>query len=103
MEHWLRDAAAPKVSPRTLEGYRIMLEKHVLPVLGSQRLAQVTTLDVQNLINGMSKRGLSPRSLQMTHRILNQELKLAVTRGEPCSGRRAAKAAAAREASVLDR
>lgn len=78
VEHWLRDAAAPKVSPRTLEGYRIMLEKHVLPVLGSQRLAQVTTLDVQNLINGMSKRGLSPRSLQMTHRILNQALKQAV-------------------------
>ena len=78
LDRWLRDAAGPKVSPRTLQGYETMLKKHVRPALGDRRLDQLATLEIQALVNRMTERGLSPRTPQMTHRILKQALSQAV-------------------------
>ena len=55
---WL-EGIAGLVRPRTLEGYRYRLERHVLPRLGDLRLDEITVDDVLALIGDLRERGYS--------------------------------------------
>jgi integrase len=48
-ECFLRDHAEAKRKPGTAQGYRTILEKHVVPVLGSRRAGAVTSSEIADL------------------------------------------------------
>ena len=60
---WL-ESIAGQVRPRTLEGYRYRLERHVLPRLGDHRLDEIGVEDVLDLINDLRERGYSGWSIR---------------------------------------
>jgi integrase len=66
-----RDGSIPTASgtrykPATLRGYRVGLNKRLLPTLGGMRLSDVERRDVQELANRLTSEGLSASTVQNT-------------------------------------
>ncbi len=78
MDEWL-ETIRPRVSPRTADGYQGLLDRYVRPALGSKRVNQIETRDVQRLYAAMqSQKSLSARIVRHTHSVLRQALEQAV-------------------------
>jgi integrase len=77
LDKWLA-AAKQKVCARTYEDYVGMLRLYVRPVLGAKKLSTVRVLDVQDLVNGMTDKGLSARTVRYAHAIFLRAMKRAV-------------------------
>jgi integrase len=81
LDRWLRDAARPRVSRRTADGYAGLLERYIREPLGFKRLDNLQVLDIQSVYGGMLARGLSARVVRHTHSALHNALKQAVKWG----------------------
>ena len=77
LDKWLETAAKPRVAPRTLGDYKVILKTYVRPQLGDRRLDQIRLLDVQGLVTQMLEKGLSPRTIRLAHAILGSAFKQA--------------------------
>ncbi len=84
---WLRDYAEHNVAASTLQRYRGIVESHIIPTLGSRRLADLRPIDIQAAYTrwlspggrcGSEMRGLSPRTVLHHHRLLREALNQAV-------------------------
>jgi integrase len=66
-EQWLESfealVASGERAERTLEHYRYHLDRHLLPVLGSRRLQEISTDDCARLIVQLRAKGLSPKTI----------------------------------------
>lgn len=78
LDRWLRDAAKPRVQPRTLHDYRGLVRRYIRPALGDLRLHQLTPMQIQALYAEMQERGLSPRTVRYAHAVLRSALGQAV-------------------------
>ncbi len=76
-ETWLKD-----VSDRTRRDYANNVKRYLPPELLAKHLTAVTTTDVQNLLNDLTARGLSPRSVRYLHATLRRALNVAVRIGK---------------------
>lgn len=80
-DRWLRDAARPRVSRRTADGYAGLLERYIREPLGHKQLDKVQPLDIQKVYGEMLARGLSARLVRHAHSALHNALKQAVKWG----------------------
>jgi len=85
LEQWLEDYARVNVRPRTYERYQEIVEKHLIPALGSIPLTSLQPHHVQSyyskaLVSGRrnGKGGLSAQTVHHSHRILFEALRYAV-------------------------
>ena len=78
--HWL-ESAKPNLKAKTWEQYKRNAELHILPVLGTKRIAELRPLDIQALNTANRKKGLSPRMVQMAYSILHTALNRSVKWG----------------------
>ncbi|MCA9877557.1 MAG: site-specific integrase [Thermomicrobiales bacterium] len=96
LERWLRDAVKPSVKAKTYEGYESICRVRVAPRIGTRKLAKLTALDLQGLYTELKDAGLSPRSVQHTHRVLHrafeQALRWNLIMRNPCDGAQAPRA-----------
>jgi hypothetical protein len=60
----------PRVRPLTYAGYKVNVEKHLIPSIGRIRLDQLTPLHVQEMINDCLNLGLSTKSVVYIHQVL---------------------------------
>ncbi len=74
---WI-DRGKPGIQDRTRESYRWTLIQYVLPRLGDRRLDQLSPMEIQDLYNALSEKGLSPRTVRYAHSILRSALAQAV-------------------------
>ena len=88
LEEWLRDEAALRVRPRTLDGYAGNLHRYVIPRIGKFRLSALTPRHVRSLESGLlrdggagGRRGVSARTVLHVHRVLSKALNDAVVSG----------------------
>ncbi len=78
LRHWLDNYAATHVSPRTYRDYDGIVRRYLQPALGGLPLARVKPQHVQGLHATLLGRGLSPRTVLHTHRVLSEALSHAV-------------------------
>jgi integrase len=78
LRSWLEISVKPRLRPLTYAGYKVNVEKHLIPTLGRYRLDQLTPLQVQELMNERLSAGLSTRSVAYIHQVLRTALGLAV-------------------------
>jgi integrase len=78
LDVWLE---AHEVSTRTIEDYASLLKHHVRPHLGKKKLGSIKPLDVQQVVNGMAAKNLSPRTIRYTITVLRNALQQAVRWG----------------------
>lgn len=67
----------PRLRPLTYAGYKVNVEKHLVPTLGKIPLDQLTPLHVQEMINGRLAAGFSGKSVAYMHQVLRTALGLA--------------------------
>ena len=88
LSQWLESYAMVNTSPRTAEGYQMIIRRHLIPVLGAIPLAQLQPLHLQNYyaqklrqgrMNG--KEGLSRQTVLHHKRLLHEALDHAVKQG----------------------
>jgi integrase len=75
---WLETSVKPRVRPLTYAGYKVNVEKHLVPTIGKIRLDQLTPLHVQEMMNNRLRAGLSTKSVAYVHQVLRTGLGLAV-------------------------
>lgn len=75
---WLEMNQPPQLEAKTWHGYEQLLRVHVLPALGSVRLARLTPQQVQALYAGKLREGLSSTTVNHLHRALHRVLETAV-------------------------
>lgn len=82
MADYLRDTWLPhittRVRPRTALRYRQLIELHVIPVIGSVKMAKLRPAHVQQVVDGASSSGLAPRTVASVYRTLHGALAQAV-------------------------
>ena len=66
---WL-DTVAHRVRPATLRSYRKVINRHVLPALGSWPLDDLRPGDVERWTGALSERGLRPSTVALSRRVL---------------------------------
>jgi integrase len=78
LRSWLETSVKPRLRPLTYAGYKVNVEKHLVPTLGKIRLDQLTPLNVQEMMNERLAAGLSTKSVAYVHQVLRTALGLAV-------------------------
>lgn len=85
LRQWLRDSVVPNCAPKTVRTATDIVEKHLIPALGSIPLPQLRPVDIQAyysraLLSGRldGNGGLSPISVQRHHQIIHAALHQAV-------------------------
>ena len=76
---WLATDVKPSVTARTHASYTRLVNSYVIPALGLRKLASVNAQDVQELVNTLTARNLSPRTIRYTVSILRAALRRAVS------------------------
>lgn len=82
LRHWLDAIAARKVRPKTLEGYRSLIDSRLVPAVGHHRLDRLQPEHVEAFYRTLEQDGLSPSTVLKLHRVLSRALKVAVQRGK---------------------
>jgi integrase len=75
LKEWLETAAQPRVSGRTLENYREILERYAIPELGKLPLNRIGPMAIQKLYR---KHQDKPSSVRTLHVVLHQAFTQAV-------------------------
>ncbi len=78
LRSWLETSVKPRVRPLTYAGYKVNVEKHLVPKLGKIRLDQLTPRHVEEMMNDRLAAGLSGKSVAYIHQVLRTALALAV-------------------------
>ncbi len=60
--------------PRTIERYRSIAERHLLPALGRRRLDKLTPTDVRRLLSAKTSEGLAATTVRHVHAVLRNVL-----------------------------
>jgi len=77
LDQWLKTVKS-QICSKTYEGYESLLAKYIRPSLGKRTLVGIRPLDVQGVYQAMSDRGLSPRTAQGAHWVLNAAFRQAL-------------------------
>ncbi len=78
LTYWVDTVARHNVRATTYESYRWMIEKHIIPTLGSVPLQKLTAAQVQGFYSEELSGGASPRLVHLCHLRLRQALTQAV-------------------------
>jgi integrase len=84
----------------TLRGYKNLLDKHILPLIGQLRVEEVRIGHCQAVVDAMGNNGLSPKTTQNAHRVLtavfNEAVRLERRPDNPAGSRKVKTAAVLR-------
>lgn len=81
MTTWLDTSAKLKVRASTLASYKQVNRLHVVPAIGSRKLAKLSPTQVQKMLSDMTDAGSSQRLVQMAYALIRQALAKAVKWG----------------------
>jgi len=81
LDRWLTESVAPKVRPKTYDGYESLVRLHIVPVLGPIALDKLGPADVQGLLNRKVADGLAPKTVLYMRGVLRTALNRAVRWG----------------------
>lgn len=81
IQQWLKDYASANVKPKTFEGYKWVMERHIIPTLGNIPLINLQPQHLQEYYAKELSTGLSNRSVLSFHRLIFEALSHAVKWG----------------------
>lgn len=89
MKQWLENYL-PNIEETTRVGYKEKIREYIIPAMGKLPLKSIKNSNVQAWVNGLSKKGLSPKTIRNAYNNLNAALKKAVILRmipyNPCEG-----------------
>jgi integrase len=75
LRHWV--ANADGLRDRTRNGYRVIIERHLIPALGHMRLRELTPLDTKTMLDELAATGMSPGTRRNVRNCLSGALQAA--------------------------
>jgi len=81
LRNWLRDYVELNCAPKTIESYRMLIEQHIIPGVGSLRLMDLQPGHLQALYSQKKKDGLSSRTVRYLYSLMVEALGHAVKIG----------------------
>lgn len=72
IQKWEKEYANIHLQPMTLYRYRIMLDKKIIPELGSKKLEKITPLDLMEFYNRLRKDGARNDKVKIDDKIVNR-------------------------------
>lgn len=81
LKHWVENIAAPSVGENTIAGYRVAVNKHLVPGLGAHRLDKLEPEHLERFYKTMQTNGSAPATAHQAHRTIRTALNEAVRRG----------------------
>lgn len=78
LQTWLYDFKINSIKPKTLESYSFIVNCYLIPCIGYIYIQDLKMEHVQSMLNSLSKRKLSPRTIKYTYIILHSALDQAV-------------------------
>ncbi len=85
LRDWIKVHVEPQLSPTSVDGYKVNIEKHIIPMIGTIVLQQLKHTDIHGMYQKLlsdgrldGKGGLSPRTIKYIHRNLSTALGYAV-------------------------
>lgn len=78
LRRWLNEYARPNLSPRTVEGYEYIFNRHVIPTIGNVTLIQLKPEHLQRYYSDKYNSGLSAQSVRHHHTVIHKALKSAM-------------------------
>jgi integrase len=82
MTIWFETIAQEKIRPRTANTYRSLIEKWIIPAIGTKKLNKLTPDDVRQMSRAIVADGKSSTTALQAHRILAVALKYAEREGK---------------------
>lgn len=76
LRRWLAEYK-PSLTPRAYERYQGIVEKNLIPAIGSIRLVELRPEHIQRHYANMVDRGLAPRTVRYDHTVLHRALHMA--------------------------
>jgi integrase len=83
-DRYIEEHARIHCKPRTVQAYALLLRVHILPALGSRKLADITRADIERMHreigakptgkNGEGAKGAANRALQLTKAVINRAI-----------------------------
>ncbi|SDX46235.1 Site-specific recombinase XerD [Marininema mesophilum] len=74
LNEWINSSVKQTLRATTLDTYRIVLEKHIIPELGQIRLSELTPIIIQNFYTKKLGEGFSNDYVRYMHSILRKSL-----------------------------
>lgn len=74
LDYWLTNIAAPRVRPRTLDGYRTCITQHITPYIGTKRLDKLTPAHIRQVHVSLEQSGRAGATALKAHRVLSKAL-----------------------------
>lgn len=81
LRYWLSGIATLTIKPKTAASYRSIVERHLVPALGSRSLAGLAASDVRELHNVLRSAGIGQPTILQAHRVLSVALTQAEREG----------------------
>ncbi len=81
LEDWLTTVAAQRVRPNTLASYREIVTLHVVPHIGTLKLAKLAPQDVRAMLKRLEDAGVSPHRRRYARTVLRIALNHAIRDG----------------------
>ncbi len=81
LHQWLSDYAMVNLSPRTVEGYEHIFQRHLLPELGKLTLTQLKPEHLQRYYSQKLNSGLGAQTVRHHHTVLHKALQTAIEWG----------------------
>lgn len=78
LDMWLKTAVKPRVSLRTADSYKFLIEKYVKNTIGEIKLENLSRLDIEKVYADMQEKGLSARTVRHVHTTLKSAIKKAI-------------------------
>ena len=78
--YWLENIAAKEVRPNTYMGYKSVLDKHVIPVIGKVRLDKLTPAHIRRVTDLLEEKHSSTYALN-AHRVMSSSFTVAEREG----------------------
>lgn len=77
IDRWI-DARPSRTAPRTIEGYRDIARRHILPAIGDRKLSKLRPKHIDQLLDSLADR---PRTAQMARMVIRAACRMAVEEG----------------------
>jgi integrase len=81
LTHWVENIAAGAVRDNTLAGYRVAVNRHLIPGLGAHRLERLQPEHLERFYAKMQRDGSAAGTAHQAHRTIRTALNEAVRRG----------------------
>lgn len=78
LNYWLDTYCKQNLAPNTIRGYRVNVEKHIIPYIGNIPLIKLTPKNIQDLYTRLISGGLSGTSTRYVHNNLHKAFSYAV-------------------------